>query len=67
MVECQLPKLDVAGSNPVSRSEHYRSSQRSASCPRAEDVVAYFALIGFAEVFYVVVFSLFAFGDWMGC
>jgi hypothetical protein len=30
LVECQLPKLDVAGSNPVSRSTHAGSSIRRA-------------------------------------
>src|SRR5580658_5320511 len=28
LVECQLPKLDVAGSNPVSRSEKVSQSDR---------------------------------------
>ena len=32
MVECQLPKLDVAGSNPVSRS--IKSTCRLLSAPR---------------------------------
>jgi hypothetical protein len=31
LVECQLPKLDVAGSNPVSRSETCRCATRPAS------------------------------------
>ena len=34
---------------------------------RRKEVIAYFAFIGFAEVFYAVVFSLVALGDWMGC
>ena len=28
MVECQLPKLDVAGSNPVSRSNIHLKARR---------------------------------------
>jgi len=34
---------------------------------RRKDIVGYFAFIGFAEVFYAVVFGLAAVGDWMGC
>jgi hypothetical protein len=47
LVECQLPKLDVAGSNPVSRSVFFASSGVLAvattgagrcACGRSEDV-----------------------------
>ena len=31
MVECQLPKLDVAGSNPVSRSKRFNRLHGPAS------------------------------------
>ena len=31
MVECQLPKLDVAGSTPVSRSNFINDLQKPAS------------------------------------
>ena len=34
---------------------------------RRKEVITYFAFIGFAELFYAVVFSLVALGDWMGC
>jgi hypothetical protein len=31
MVECQLPKLKVAGSIPVSRSSIYKNNQKAAA------------------------------------
>ena len=33
MVECQLPKLDVAGSSPVSRSILFNNFQRANLAP----------------------------------
>jgi hypothetical protein len=32
VVECQLPKLDVAGSTPVARSNFYTSSNPTPAC-----------------------------------
>jgi hypothetical protein len=35
LVECQLPKLDVAGSSPVARSEIFDATEREPRCAGA--------------------------------
>ena len=45
LVECDLAKVDVAGSNPVSRSNFFRSPIRTAPSqertPRGRDTIAH--------------------------
>ncbi len=42
LVECQLPKLNVAGSNPVARSRCFREAREEEMLERTKWAIAHF-------------------------
>ena len=58
-------RADAGGKEAAARKSLLASVRELDS--RRKDVIAYFALIAFAELFYAVFLSLVVVGDWMGC